>query len=333
MINAMIRVSCDLCGTDAPTHLFRARDINYHYPGIFNIVRCTSCSLVYLNPRPADDELGLYYPDQDYTCFAGACTPAALGISHPFTRALASVGLHGGRLCDIGCGTGAFLAAAAASGWNISGVEPNTYARELSKRRLGADTCVSSFAELNCSESTFDVITLWHTLEHLPSPQQTLFEINRLLKPGGILALAVPNLDSFESHVWKSQWIALMPPTHLYHFTARTLTQYMLKCGFELLYIHQAPAANSLAANVLRTLRALLLDPVARTQARRATSTAISASSDRTQTVMRRTNYYKLEERTKDRVRGFVTSLLFPMAWTAARLGSGPELTVYARKL
>lgn len=326
----MLHASCDLCAAVDARLLFRATDTNYHFEGVFDIVQCKRCGLVYLDPRPDEDTLRFYYPDADYFCFKTRTELSGLAGNHPFARVVSGLGVDAGSLCDIGCGVGDFLVAARGSGWAVAGVEINESARTLANERLGKEAVFSSFEGAGFPSEAFDVVTLWHALEHLPSPRQVLTEIHRILKRDGIVALAVPNFDSLERRIWGANWIAVSAPTHLFHFTQRTLTCYMAMCGFEVLFVTQQPGANSLAANLLRTLRNLALDPFARKADR--LDTAQNKELD-AQAPKRSTSFYQVGGQAKARMLRATTELVYPAAWMAAKLRRGPELTLYARKM
>ncbi len=124
-----------------------------------------------------------------------------------------------GKLLDIGTGTGEFLLAAKEKGWEVCGVEPNFSAREKAKSK-GLDLYVS-LEEL--SPQQVDVITLWHVLEHIPNMEDTLKKIEGLLRPNGILLVAVPNFQSYDAQYYKEYWAAYDVPRHLWHFSPSSM--------------------------------------------------------------------------------------------------------------
>ena len=124
-----------------------------------------------------------------------------------------------GSLLDIGAGTGDFLKQAKKRSWKISGVEPNSSARNLAaKKEINLKENISSF-----EGEKFDVITLWHVLEHLPNLDSTISKIEKLVKPGGVLIIAVPNYNSFDAKHYKSNWAAYDVPRHLWHFSRKSM--------------------------------------------------------------------------------------------------------------
>ena len=135
-----------------------------------------------------------------------------------------------GKLLDIGCGTGDFLAFMENKSYQVFGVENNKNA---------AATCAKKglkvFKALDkVSEKGFDMISLWHVLEHLPNPEDVVAKGYSLLSERGILVVAVPNFDSHDRRYYKHDWAALDVPRHLWHFTAKGLEEMLAKAGFEL---------------------------------------------------------------------------------------------------
>ncbi len=125
-----------------------------------------------------------------------------------------------GTLLDIGSGTGEFLVNAKKKGWNVQGIEPNSKARALASKK-GIEL-LDSIQELPNKE--FDVITLWHVLEHLPNLDDTIKTIERLLKPDGVLIIAVPNFRSYDAKHYRNFWAAFDVPRHLWHFSRKSMT-------------------------------------------------------------------------------------------------------------
>lgn len=124
-----------------------------------------------------------------------------------------------GRLLDVGCGTGAFLSFMKKKGHAVKGIENNDKARKTCHENdLQVQTTTEGFPQ-----QSFDVITLWHVLEHLPQPEKHIANYKDLLKPGGILVIAAPNFESHDRVHYKEDWAALDVPRHLWHFTPKGL--------------------------------------------------------------------------------------------------------------
>jgi 2-polyprenyl-3-methyl-5-hydroxy-6-metoxy-1,4-benzoquinol methylase len=131
---------------------------------------------------------------------------------------------------DIGAGTGDFLFRAKSKGWNVKGTEPNIKARELaSKKGVKLIEDSSGF-----SSASFDVITLWHVLEHVPHLEEQIKELKRLLKKDGLLVIAVPNFKSYDAKKYKNFWAAYDVPRHLWHFSRSSIQNIFDPYGFKI---------------------------------------------------------------------------------------------------
>ncbi|OAB80238.1 methyltransferase [Cochleicola gelatinilyticus] len=130
-----------------------------------------------------------------------------------------------GTLLDIGAGTGDFLKVAKNSNWEIDGIEPNKNARRLANEK-GIDL-LSTFDSL--PKKQYDIITLWHVLEHLPDLDATLQKIEHLVRPGGSVIIAVPNFNSYDAKFYKMYWAAFDVPRHLWHFSRNSMKQLFSK--------------------------------------------------------------------------------------------------------
>ncbi|ALM08479.1 methyltransferase [Sediminicola sp. YIK13] len=132
---------------------------------------------------------------------------------------------------DVGAGTGDFLKQAQLNGWTIAGVEPNPKARDLAEKK---NINLSSSLE-EITEPLYDVITLWHVLEHLPNLETQISKLHNLLKPNGTLIIAIPNFKSYDAKYYKEFWAAYDVPRHLYHFSRKAIDRIFSKHKFELI--------------------------------------------------------------------------------------------------
>lgn len=136
---------------------------------------------------------------------------------------------EGNKLLDIGAGTGDFLLAAKKENWNLEGVEPNARARKLAHEKgIELQKELSYF-----KENSFDVISMWHVLEHVPDLDFQLKELHRLLKPNGVAVIAVPNFKSFDAKYYKEFWAAYDVPRHVWHFSQSGITELFEKHNFK----------------------------------------------------------------------------------------------------
>ena len=234
---------CDLCGNCEAQLLYAGRDrlSSSHDSELYSVIRCEACGLIRLAPQPSSDKLKELYPET-YSPFSPSLTPDPSQLLL-LLRAITNTRRHrrvtrcknGESILDIGCGTGDFLNKMRSKGnWTTRGLEVNEKAAAYARGERGLDVFTGDLAHFPSQELTFDVITLWDVLEHLPHPGDALAKVRRLLKRDGLLILTVPNIDSLEHKVFRENWFPLEIPRHLYHFTIETLTTLLEKEGFRL---------------------------------------------------------------------------------------------------
>ncbi len=231
--------TCPTCGQPRTVRFGGLTDRILEAPGTWALRACDKCRLLWLDPQPHADDVGRLYEGAYMT---HASTDSAAGLPAPAAGYVAGVygyrttarpwprwlrhlaplddvlggqvcwleARSGGRLLDVGCGSGAFLARMRALGWNVQGVEPDPAAADLARRR---GLQVSS--SLEAPMETFDAVTLNHVLEHLPDPDGTLRSITARLAPGGRVAIVTPNPESLGARWFGSRWVHLDPPRHL----------------------------------------------------------------------------------------------------------------------
>jgi len=139
-------------------------------------------------------------------------------------------------LLDVGCGTGDFMETAKNNNWTVFGIEPNIEARVIANIKTENKVFdVNKFSEFN--ESSFNVITLWHVLEHLPNLEEQLLILKKLLKPNGVLVVAVPNYKSYDAQYYKEFWAAYDVPRHLWHFNKESISNLFKMVSMEVIKI------------------------------------------------------------------------------------------------
>lgn len=236
-------VNCNLCGSNDFKILFKGRDMVHKKKGLFTVVKCNNCDLVYINPRPNSTIISEYYPDEYWdiseddknmkTHFKEFIHKFINKISYKITIPPQ----YGGKILDIGCGDGKGLLKLKESGWETYGVETSDLAADYVRRKYNINVITGTVEDAVFKDEFFDVIILSHVLEHISNPKTTLLEINRILKNGGILVISIPNVDSFEAKTFKKYWTAWELPRHLYHFTPTTIYSLLNSTGFDVLDI------------------------------------------------------------------------------------------------
>lgn len=204
----------------------------------FQLQKCTQCDFVFTSPRPKNEDLGRYYESEDYISHSN--TKASLfSKAYQWVRNRAIVQKRKwveshtsrGSILDIGCGTGHFLNECKRNGWEIIGVEPSDIARANAFQEHEISP-LKSIEETDGMSQTFDAITLWHVLEHLPDLSTQFLRFQKLLKPGGVVLIAVPNYESHDAKHYGSDWAAWDVPIHLWHFSKSTLGRLAEKNNF-----------------------------------------------------------------------------------------------------
>ena len=210
----------------------------------FQIVSCSNCGLLFTNPRPDKNEIGPFYESPDYISHSNSKKGLINNVYQRVrNRAIKQkIGLvtkfsgkkTGIKLLDIGCGTGEFLAGAKAYGMKTMGIEPSPTAREQAIRNHQLE--VKEEIELTKLTGPFDVITLWHVLEHVHELRARVLKISELLDRGGVAIIAVPNPNSQDRKTYNKEWAAWDVPRHLYHFKPATIKQLFKEFGL----VHEA---------------------------------------------------------------------------------------------
>ncbi len=156
-----------------------------------------------------------------------------------------------GKLLDIGCGNGRYLSTMRKLGWRTSGVEKSPKASRYAREELHLDVNTGDLLDYKYHDKSFDAVTMWHSLEHLYEPFQTLKEIGRMLNNDGLLVVAVPNIDSFVAKVFKTYWYGLQLPIHLIAFTPDSITKMLKSAGFDVQKIYYDRRGSTLRLSLL----------------------------------------------------------------------------------
>jgi 2-polyprenyl-3-methyl-5-hydroxy-6-metoxy-1,4-benzoquinol methylase len=206
------------------------------------LCKCTSCNLIFTNPRPEEESIDKYYQSEDYIShqnkgnnFTNIIYKWVRNITiKNKIRWLNKYSENKGSLLDIGCGTGYFLQAAKNAGWQTQGIEPNNTAREIAKKqKIKVKKDLSNLKK----EKKFSAISLYHVLEHIHQLRKTGKKIVDLLEDTGTIFIAVPNHRSFDAKKYGTYWAAYDVPRHLYHFNQETIAKFADEMGLKIISI------------------------------------------------------------------------------------------------
>lgn len=231
-------VDCGLCGS-------RERELEFT-DGPFSVVTCRSCGLTYVTPRLADaaliDEVyneSYWRSDaakvHGYTDYR-ADEPLYL---RTYRKRLSVVRRHfarPGRVLDVGCAAGYFLSVMREEGWEVLGLEPSDAIRARAVERLGPDAVRAGLlGQVELAAASFDLVTMWDVIEHIPDPVAAVREVRRLLCPGGKLLIETQNVRSRAAKLLGKRWQHYKHAEHIYHFNPDTLRDVLGRGGFRVL--------------------------------------------------------------------------------------------------
>ena len=246
-------ISCPACGGEQWDFFFAGADLTGAVPGAFNYVHCPRCSMIRMDPLPDEAQLASWYPS-DYPCHRKSGNPLARYVQNWLRRKDArritrSAG-RTGTVLEIGCGIGQFLSILREFGWNVVGLEPNPGAIQVGQEVFGVDIRQGTLRPGLFEPAQFDCVVLQHVLEHVPDPTSLLQEIGRLLRPEGLLFLAIPNYDSWDRRVFMRYWYGYDVPRHVFIYSQSNATAFLAGHGFQVLAIRHSPVPNNYAGSV-----------------------------------------------------------------------------------
>jgi len=262
--------ACPLCGGPKEEFYRQVEEYICGVPGKWDYQRCRSCDLLWLTPRPIQEDIAKIYPEVYFDsldsshdsplsrlkrrvnhliCSNGfgyrpsegstmeRATGRLLGWT-PFLRDMSLVSIRclegpaHGKLLDVGCGDGVWLAQMRDLGWDVVGLEPSPETAAIARSRFGLRVVPGFLEEGTLEGELFDAITLVHVIEHVPNPVELLARCWKLLATGGRIVLATPNLNAWAHKLFKNHWCSLDPPRHFTLFSGKSLRSAMEKAGF-----------------------------------------------------------------------------------------------------
>ena len=247
-------LTCIICGGEKRKPQFRSNG--------YVIVRCQNCHFRFVDPTPAASELAQFYNQayavdlRNYSEHMDDQRLRELERFHP-----------PGRLLEIGASYGHWLNLARARGWTAAGIEVSREAARYAREYFGLDVQNADLIAAQVEDASCDAVVMWHVLEHVSNPAEQLRRVREILRPGGVVAIRVPNGASLGAIVGRQWWFWMSPPAHLWFFSPVTLSNFLAQHGFEVVHIgtmrgdgldpyqHLARAATGELASLARTLR------------------------------------------------------------------------------
>ena len=204
----------------------------------WKVHRCPTCGLGFLDPRPSESEIeGLYRSDYFSERYDGGIDPDSpqykkrlSGEQHrtKFIKAIK----RSGHLLDIGCGYGYFLDASRREGYQVQGLDVSEWAAQYAIEKLNLSMTIGKIGDVHFPSQSFDIITMWHSLEHTPNPHMALQRAKSWLKKDGILVIDIPNYEGTDARRIWHEWDGWSLPYHYWHFTSKSLKQLLSHHGF-----------------------------------------------------------------------------------------------------
>lgn len=229
---------CELCGADAPQPVAWRTDLFLGGDTVYTMCRCGGCGAVYQHPRPSAATIHHLYPSEEYPEYI-----PGLHAEPWLRRSVRRYGLRkrcgrvtrylrAGRLLDVGCSTGDFAGEMGRRpGWAALGIDISKAAVSYAHGQVGVEGAVAVLNSAPFADGSFDAITMWNVFEHVYDPRAAIAEAARLLRPGGVLVITHPNLDSLDRRLFGHSWIGYELPRHIYLFPPQLLRALMAERG------------------------------------------------------------------------------------------------------
>lgn len=239
--NNIIYSTCPSCGSSEISNVLSAKDYTVSSEQ-FEVWHCATCELRFTQEIPVEEEVGAYYQSEEYISHSNT----SKGLVNRLYQTVRNItlkqkrdwvqkvsGKQDGRILDIGCGTGEFLSTMKSAGWKTLGLEPDDGARSQAQSNHGLEVKEQDHL-FQISDANFDIVSMWHVLEHVHRLHPYLDQIHKVLDPNGKLIIAVPNYQSKDADIYQEHWAAYDVPRHLYHFSPKSMEMLLNSHGFEL---------------------------------------------------------------------------------------------------
>ncbi|MFP5491604.1 MAG: class I SAM-dependent methyltransferase [Bacteriovoracia bacterium] len=243
-------VNCLSCDSSSYEFYLRAKDLISHTGEAFTVVKCKVCGLKWTNPRVKAEHIGQFYPESYGPYAIGKARITFGDVSRRISSHIIVSGFHvpkdnyhGKKILEIGCSSGAFLKKLQDLGAETQGIEFSEFAAHQAQEK-GLKVHVGTLDDFR-SADTFDYVFGWMVLEHLYDPKKDLSSIRKRLKPKGIFAFSVPNINSLDFFLFRKYWYALQVPTHITHFDKKSIKKMLQDQGFRvILLVDHVSATN-----------------------------------------------------------------------------------------
>jgi len=247
MVNTLQHIEqCPLCGHSQFIHIETCKDYFVSHED-FSLYCCCNCQFVFTQDVPKGKDKWRYYEASDYVSHSDAKKGLVNHIYHHVRRImlrrktrLATKGKKRGNLLDVGCGTGYFAASVKQKGWDVVGIEPSIAAAETAHKKFNIEV-IPPEKLTDISHHQFDIITLWHVLEHLEDLNDAMALFFKLLRENGRLLIAFPNKNSYDAIKYRAYWAAYDVPRHIWHFSPDTFRLFAQKHDYTIVSIKRLP--------------------------------------------------------------------------------------------
>jgi SAM-dependent methyltransferase len=234
-------MSCPVCLNPTTNKIsLKGRDLLFEATTkAFDLSECSRCHCLFIDPLPSEDEIGTFYPTQYWWSgsggplkkLEGAYRKMALRDHVAFISAAAQ---SAGRILDVGCGSATLLGLMKERGFQVQGFDSSAEAAQIAKSENGVDVTVGTkLQDAGFADASFDLVTLFHVMEHVTDPRSVLSEVRRLLKPAGRLVLQVPNIESWQFSFFGVRWYGLDVPRHVINYSNNAMQRLLGECGFK----------------------------------------------------------------------------------------------------
>jgi SAM-dependent methyltransferase len=239
-VAAATGVACPVCGGTDSSFWLQAPDRFHLRNEMWRLWRCSACGLAWLNNPPALEQMAEHYGSE----YHASITTATEGATLYWKGTLARLARYktGGRILDVGCSSGSFLRSLDRRAWQLFGIEISPHEADAAREATGAEVFCGDVLSAPFPKGSFDAIVCFHVMEHMFNAPQVMGKIYRWLAPGGVCYITVPNIDSWDSRLFRSYWYGLELPRHLFHFSPRSLGAMAERSGLRVEELHTGEA-------------------------------------------------------------------------------------------